>query len=268
MQNRTFTDQMNRQVSISYPPVRIISLVPSQSELLFYLGLDKEIVGITKFCIHPAEKFKTVSKVGGTKKLNLEMISKLKPDLVIGNKEENDQAQIEELIKEFPVWMSDIYTLDDALDMIVRTGKLVNKSAESENLASGIRSQFDEFNFNQLSVSTKSVRVAYFIWKDPYMVAASGTFINDILHRLGFENAFDLKRYPEIKISDLAYSNPDVIFLSSEPYPFKDKHIKEFREICPQAEIRIVDGEMFSWYGSRLLQATSYYKNLINEFKL
>lgn len=113
MSTRQFTDQMGRVVSINYPPRRILSLVPSQTELLFDLGLDREIVGITKFCIHPEDKFRTTAKVGGTKKLNLKKIRELKPDLIIGNKEENERDQIEELIGEFPVWMSDINVLKD-----------------------------------------------------------------------------------------------------------------------------------------------------------
>jgi ABC-type Fe3+-hydroxamate transport system substrate-binding protein len=263
MQNRTFTDQLNREVSITYSPCRIISLVPSQTELLFYLGLDQEIVGLTKFCIHPEDKFKSVTKVGGTKKLNLKLIRELKPDLIIGNKEENDRDQIEELSKEFPVWMSDIYTLDDALDMISKVGELVNKQKVAKDLVSEIDSKFKDLALINSSQGIKSYRVAYFIWKDPYMIAASGTFINDILLRMGLENAFELERYPQVSEEDIQHANPDLIFLSSEPYPFREKHVFQIQKICPNAKVLIVDGEMFSWYGSRLLEAPAYLKNLM-----
>ena len=260
MQNRTFTDQLNCEVSIPYPPARIISLVPSQTELLFYLGLDEEIVGLTKFCIHPDDKFKTVTKVGGTKKLNLNLIRNLKPDLIIGNKEENDRQQIEELTKEFPVWMSDIYDLDDAIDMISKVGSIVNREKKALKLVLTIKSDFDELlKENSLGAG---LRVAYFIWKDPLIIAAQGTFINDMLLRAGFENAFVLHRYPQVSAQDIQIAKPDYIFLSSEPYPFRDKHIKEFESICPGARIIVVDGEMFSWYGSRLLMTPDYLKNL------
>ena len=122
---KSVTDQMQREIKIPNSPQRIISLVPSQTELLFYLGLEKEVVGITKFCVHPREQFKSKTRVGGTKKYHFDRIKKLQPDLIIGNKEENDQTQIEQLAKEYPVWMSDIISFEDALDMIERIGKII-----------------------------------------------------------------------------------------------------------------------------------------------
>ena len=106
--------------------------------------------------------------------------------------------------------------------------------------------------------------VAYFIWRKPYMVAATGTFIDDMLRRGGFRNAFaNLGRYPEITAEQLAAVAPARVFLSSEPYPFKANHLAEFQALCPKAQVEIVDGEMFSWYGSRLLHTASYLKSLI-----
>ena len=135
-------DQMQQKVKIPTQPCRIISLVPSQTELLFYLGLDKEVVGITKFCIHPHVMFKSKPRVGGTKKYYFEKIKSLKPDLIIGNKEENDQAQIELLKKEYPIWMSDILTLEDALEMILEIGKMVNKKSAANKLIKNIKISF------------------------------------------------------------------------------------------------------------------------------
>ncbi|MGB4773931.1 MAG: helical backbone metal receptor [Daejeonella sp.] len=258
--NRLFTDQLGRNISVSYPPCRIISLVPSQTELLFDLGLDEEIVGITKFCIHPQEMVKNKLKTGGTKKLDLTKIRELKPDLIIGNKEENTKDQIEQLMKEFPVWMSDITNLDSALQMIREVGILVGKDGRAKYIADEII-----FNFNSIDAIRGNLRIAYFIWKDPYIVAGKQTFIDDMINRLGCKNAFELERYPQLNVEDIRKVSPDVIFLSSEPYPFKEKHIKEFHSICPNTQVLIVDGELFSWYGSRLKLSPPYFTLLQKE---
>jgi len=257
MQKRRFTDQMGRHISITHPPKRIISLVPSQTELLFDLGQDTEIVGITKFCIHPWEKFKVTTKIGGTKMLDINKIHELKPDLIIGNKEENDRTQIEELMKEFPVWMSDIQILPEAIDMIKQIGELTGRSEKAAVIADDINEQF-----LKLKNLHKPVRTAYFIWKNPYMLAGKHTFIDDVLNRGGFENVISADRYPEITANQLRDIKPERIFLSSEPYPFKDEHVMEFKSICPDARVSIVDGEMFSWYGSRLQLSPAYLRSL------
>ena len=243
-------------------PQRIVSVVPSQTELLFDLGLNEEIIGITKFCVHPANKVNHKTRVGGTKTLNINQIYALKPDLILANKEENTRAQIEELQQQYAVHVTDMTTLTDALTMIRNVGDLVGKSPQAQTLAQQIETNF---SITDLSVQS-SPTVAYFIWRNPYMVAANDTFIHAMLEVAGFQNAFaNRTRYPEITADDLQAARPDLIFLSSEPYPFSEKHIAEFRGICPSAINRVVDGEMFSWYGSRLLQASDYFKNLRNE---
>lgn len=255
-----FTDQLNRKIELSSTPKRIISLVPSQTELLYDLGLRDEVVGVTKFCVHPEEWFRSKTRVGGTKKYDFEKIKALNPDLIIGNKEENDQEQIEQLMKDYNVWMSDIYTLKDAYDMITRVGTMVGKQQEATFLKLEIESKFNQLH--QPTTNNQQL-VSYFIWNNPYMVAANNTFINELLKVCGFKNAFDQERYPEITAEQLAKANPELILLSSEPYPFKEKHIQEFKTICPNANVLIVDGELFSWYGSRLLKAPDYFKQLI-----
>lgn len=254
-------DQLKRRVLIPAKPLRIISLVPSQTELLFDLGLDEEIAGVTKFCIHPGDKIKQKAKIGGTKSLNIKKIRELNPDLIIGNKEENEKSQIEELEKEFPVWMSDIYTLNDSLEMIRLVGTLVGKEEKATELTEKIGSSFSLIS----KPVYPSVRVAYFIWKDPYMVAAKDTFIDHIIGLAGWQNAFTSSRYPEISAQELIEADPDVIFLSSEPYPFKEKHLREFHEIFPDKRAIIVDGELFSWYGSRLIHTPAYLMTLQKE---
>lgn len=253
-----FYDQLNRTVNLPSVPKRIISVVPSQTELLFYLGLDEEIVGITKFCIHPADKFISTSKVGGTKQLNIALIKELQPDLIIANKEENEQAQIEELMALCPVWISDINSLDGALDMIIKVGEVAGKQSQALILANTISKQFDLFITPNLNL-----RVAYLIWRAPYMVAGKQTFINSLLQKYGLINAFDIDRYPEVSQQQLIAARPDVVLLSSEPYPFNKKHVDEFKALLHSAKVILVDGEMFSWYGSRLLYAPAYFKTLL-----
>ncbi|AFD06231.1 ABC transporter substrate-binding protein [Solitalea canadensis] len=266
MHSKQFTDQMNRIVEINYPPKRIISLVPSQTELLFDLGLAEEVIGITKFCIHPHDKFKSTTKIGGTKTLNFEQIKELSPDLIIGNKEENEQNQMEELMRLFPVWMSDIKTLDDSLQMIGMVGELVGRNEEAQKLQSEIKAGFQQLS----ELTTKMERnpsVAYFIWKDPYMAAGDETFINDMLNRCGMKNIFSGRgRYPETSLEELQHLSPELVLLSSEPYPFKDKHVAEMRNLIPSAQILLVDGEYFSWYGSRIKGAPKYFKNIFTFF--
>jgi ABC-type Fe3+-hydroxamate transport system substrate-binding protein len=253
-----FYDQLNREINLTTMPKRIVSVVPSQTELLFYLGLDRQVIGITKFCIYPEDKFKSTTKIGGTKQLDIAKIKALKPDLIIANKEENERDQIEELAAFCPVWISDIYDLDNALDMIERVGVLVGREKNAKDLSREIQQRFNGF-----STSPLNLRAAYFIWRKPYMVAGKNTFIDSMLQKCGLKNAFDIERYPEVDAAMLADANPDVILLSSEPYPFKEKHIAEFQAIIPSATIKLVDGELFSWYGSRLLYAPEYFKALI-----
>lgn len=257
----TFTDQMGYTITLPQLPQRIVSLVPSQTELLFDLGLEDRLVGVTKFCIHPKEKVKQKTKIGGTKNFKLEVIDKLQPDLIIGNKEENYQEGIEALQAKYPVWMSDIYTLEDTLQMITQIGRLTGTEARAKELTQGIVSGFQLLRTLQPAIPT-----AYFIWRKPYMVVGGHNFIDHILQRCGFSNIFaDQTRYPEVSPEQLQEAAPKLILLSSEPYPFQEKHIAEFQKLCPEATIKVVDGEMFSWYGSRLLKSAAYLQGIIEE---
>lgn len=255
---KTFVDHIGNIISFNSPPRRIISLVPSQTELLFDLGLDQEIIGITKFCIHPHNKVSSKLKIGGTKKLKLDLIEQLQPDLIIGNKEENSRADIEDLQKRFPVWMSDIITIKDAVKTIEDIGALVDRCPEANYLKHLIDGGFKDLALlaTQQNISN---RVAYLIWKKPYMAAGKNTFINDMLITNGLTNVIDAERYPEISLKDLKELNCQTVLLSSEPYPFKEKDIVEIRAALPNAEVLLVDGEMFSWYGSRMVKAVQYF---------
>lgn len=264
----SLTDQLNEIISLKNYPKRIISLVPSQTELLFDLGLAESIVGITKFCIHPKEQIKNTNNshikiIGGTKNFNFEQIKALSPDLIIGNKEENYETGILELKKHFPVFMTDIYDLNDALQMIKSVGNITNTTIKAENICNEITKEFTDVLSIKSNQKSKK-KVAYFIWNNPMMIATTNTFIDNMLQLIGFENAFsDLVRYPCVSEEDIIKASPDVIFLSSEPFPFKEKHISYFKNICPHAHIQVVDGELFSWYGSRLKYAAKYFKEII-----
>jgi len=238
---------------------RIVSLVPSQTELLHDLGLESEVIGITKFCVHPATWHKNKTRIGGTKHVNLPLIHQLKPDLIIANKEENVREQVEELAANYDVYVTDVNNLTDAIDMIHTIGSLVGKV----NMASQIATKI-EINFTSLldKVSLKrKIKTAYLIWNNPIMAAGGHTFINDMMQYCGLQNIFSLRdRYPQITSRDLA--GCELILLSSEPYPFKEKHSREIESQLPGVKIALVDGEMFSWYGSRLLKASSYFEEL------
>jgi ABC-type Fe3+-hydroxamate transport system substrate-binding protein len=246
--------------SLPYLPQRIVSLVPSQTELLFDLGLGEKVVGITKFCVHPAEKIKSVPKVGGTKKFHFEAIHALQPDLILGNKEENYREGIEQLAAYYPVWISDICTLADALSMICKVGEFVGATDKAVPLATTIGDAFANL------VPAFPVRVAYFIWRNPWMVAGNHTFIDDLLNRCGLANVFGhLPRYPAVSEVQIQEAQPDCLLLSSEPYPFAEKHRAELQQLCPGAKVLLVDGEMFSWYGSRLVQSPAYLTPLLKQ---
>lgn len=240
-------------------PKRIVSLVPSQTELLVDLGLSEQLVGITKFCVHPALLRREKTIVGGTKNVKHDVVAALKPDLIIANKEENERSDIELLASLYPTWTSDIKSLDDAYQMIHDIGLITNTTRTADALNSDIKNGFDSIKL------TTPIDALYLIWKNPYMAAGPDTFIQNMLPYAGFKNAVlaPKARYPELTEVEIKTLNPSYILLSSEPFPFKGKHTEEVRSLFPKSKIMEVDGEMFSWYGSRLKQAPAYLNNLL-----
>ncbi|MFI5196436.1 MAG: helical backbone metal receptor [Chitinophagales bacterium] len=261
MGTRVFTDMMGNKAEVNYPPKRIISIVPSQTELLYDLGLDEEIVGITKFCVHPDEWYRNKKRVGGTKAVHIDLVKALQPDLIIANKEENTKEQVEELASLYPTWVSDIHTIDDALHMIRDVGSMTGRAERAALLSAEITEGFSELkNIN------KPKRVAYFIWRKPWMCAGGDTFISNMIEQMGWLNVLaDKQRYPEITLDILTEKRTDLVLLSSEPYPFKKAHIAEIKTVLTNAEVIQVDGEMFSWYGSRMKKAIKYFASLIEK---
>jgi ABC-type Fe3+-hydroxamate transport system substrate-binding protein len=254
-------DQLNRTLSFKSIPKRIVSLVPSQTELLVDLGLINDIVGITKFCIHPDNLRKSKTIVGGTKQVNIEKIRALQPDVILCNKEENTQEMVNQLEEIAPVHVSDISNLKDTRELINLYGQLFNVNNMANSIVKKLQYLESEF---LLFIKNKSIKnVAYFIWRKPWMVAGGDTIINFLLSINKFHNIFeDIVRYPEINLELLKDKDLDYIFLSSEPYPFKEKHFNEIKKVLPKSQIFLVDGEYFSWYGTRLLGAFDYFKNL------
>lgn len=264
------TDQMGRSVALHKVPERIVSLVPSITELLFDLGLGERVKGVTKFCIHPAEAREKAVIVGGTKSLKTERIDEIKPDLIIGSKEENTRDSIEKLARHYTVWMSDVRSVEDGIEMIRQIGKLCGVDNASKEMADEINHSF--LNLRKKWGEADQPGAAYLIWNDPLMVAGKDNFIESVLEYAGIRNVFsraaNLKggklRYPAISTDDLVQSRPDWILLSSEPYPFKEKHIREFEAMVPAARTLLIDGEMFSWYGSKMRLMPAYLNELRN----
>lgn len=258
-----FPDQTGNLVEVDKAPKRIISIVPSQTELLHDLGLNEEVIGITKFCVHPENWFKTKTRVGGTKNVKIEVVHSLRPDLIICNKEENDKEQVEELRKYYPVWVSDIKNLEDAYAMIESVGKITNTSRRAVILIDKIKEEFKKLEVRTSTILSR-VSAAYLIWKDPHMAAGGDTFIHEMMTRCLFKNTFEhIPRYPVITMEDLKKAACKLLLLSSEPFPFDQKHLEVFQEQIPDTNILLVDGEMFSWYGSRLQYAPAYFENFL-----
>lgn len=285
-----FTDQTGYEFELKKKPVNIVSLVPSQTELLFDLGLDQEVTGVTKFCIHPPNWKNIKTIVGGTKKIRMEKIQSLHPDLIIANKEENTKEEIEYLRQHYPVYTSDINDLEEALKMISDVGFIVDKKEASNSIIEEIRKSFealrswpqtDEISQQEKHITNgdidktkrpeNTLKVAYLIWRKPYMAAGSNTFIHSMIETCGWMNALEnFPRYPEVQLKSETHisqnlpdlSSADIILLSSEPYPFAQKHIDEIQSFLPGKSILLVDGEMFSWYGSRLLKSAPYFSSL------
>ena len=254
------TDQMGRSVNRVQSPIKIISLVPSITELLFDLGLDNQIVGITRFCIYPKEKVKSKTIIGNTKNVDSDLINSIKPDLIIASKEENTKEEIEALMDNFNVYVSDVKTFSDALDLIKDIGVLINKEKDSNLLIENI-----EHQFKQLKETVYSKRkVAYLIWDNPIMTINSDTFINDMVNWAGFENVFENRkeRYPIISPHEIREKKPEYILLSTEPYSFTKEHVVEFERDFPFTKVILVDGKKFSWYGSHLIKVPAYFKQM------
>lgn len=245
-------DQLSREVQLPNTPKRVISVVPSITEMLYDFGVQP--IAQTIFCIHPKDKFKSTIKIGGTKKLKIDKIRELQPDLVIANKEENLKEEVDSIAEFAPVYVSDIGTLSDAGQMIEDIGLIVSKQQEAMNLLGRIDAELK--NKSQ----KKELTYLYLIWNDPFFVNGQDTFITDMLKRFDFKNAWEKDRYAEISDQEIRDLRPDILFLSSEPFPFKEKHLEEIQSRFPEINCQLIDGEMVSWYGSRIPDGLAYLR--------
>ena len=264
----TITDDLGTLHTFENTPKRIISLVPSLTETLFELGLEESIIGITKFCVHPYHLKSTKINVGGTKKVHIEKIKALNPDIIIANKEENTLEVVESLQGICPVFVTDIITFEDTLKTIEDFGKLFKRTTDAKKWIEKIR--FAKNDFEVFMTDKPWQKVAYLIWREPYMVAGSDTFINEMLKLNKLNNIYADRegRYPEVEIRKMRIQgDPELVFLSSEPYPFKEEHAFEIGRATHHAKTVFVDGEMFSWYGTRLFKAFQYFKALQNRIQ-
>ncbi len=258
------TDPDSSVLPLLRKPLRIVSTVPSQTELLVDLGLADQLKGITAYCVHPPGLRDTTTVIGGTKDLQIEKIRSLQPDLIIGNHEENEKEQMEELQHEFPVWISNIQTIDEAMRMILHTGILTHTEKKSRELCEKINHERNKLQ------AAPPLRVVYLIWKEPYMLAGHDTFIGNMLKECGLQNVAPKgeMRYPQVSLEELKSLKPDLVLLSSEPYTFttSDAHFTAGQIL--QTLVKIVDGELFSWYGSRMKLSFQYLQRFCNELKL
>jgi ABC-type Fe3+-hydroxamate transport system substrate-binding protein len=256
---KTVRDDLQRDVSLQFPPRRIVCLCPSLTETLCALGCAGQLVGRTRYCVHPADQARQVKLVGGTRDFDVDRIRAVSPDLIIADKEENPRPAVEALADSHPVFVCDVTDYESALRAITSLGELVDRAESAAALVRDIRQAFARPRLG------KRQRVAYLIWRDPYMAAGGGTYIHALLDKCGFNNvcAGLPGRYPEVSIELLLQLDPSWILLSSEPFPFDQSHVAELAAQLPTARVINVDGQMFGWYGSRMLAAAGYLTRLI-----
>lgn len=219
--------------------------MPSISELVAFFDAS-QLVGRTKFCTDPGLISK-VTIIGGTRNLNPVAIRSLHPDIILAVKEENQKEQIEELMEEFRVIVFEVKTVLDALQMISAIGKIMNREELASGLVRDIQTGFAKLDFK------RKIPVLYLIWDNPAMTIGGDTFIHHMLSIAGFQNVFEgQNRYPLVDLEKDLPEEPKIIILSSEPYPFQEKHLSRFRKYFPKSNILLADGAMFSWYGNRM----------------
>ncbi|MFT4540006.1 MAG: iron complex transport system substrate-binding protein [Planctomycetota bacterium] len=250
--------------------MRIVSLCPSLTELVFDLDAGHELVGITDYCIHPKLGVEHVEKVGGTKDPRVDRIVELAPDLVLLNQEENREQDAVALegaglhcLTTFPK------TIPDTADMVRVIADAIGRQEAGEVIAVDIEQRGERVR--RESEALPPVRFAYLIWRKPWMTVNADTFTNALLQAAGGENVFGghEMRFPAVKVEELAATAPQVVLLSSEPFPFAEKHIKELaaRTGLPEGSFRLVDGELLSWHGSRTPRGIDYAEQLLTNIR-
>jgi ABC-type Fe3+-hydroxamate transport system substrate-binding protein len=233
---------------------RIVSLVPSITELLCDLGLSEQLVGRTGFCIHPWETVKSIPKVGGTKDVLMDRVRELEPTHVVVNIDENLKEDAETLAEFVPnVVVTHPLGPRDNLDLYRQMGETFGVKAEAEKLCAEFEAAYERATKDR----GPEQRVLYLIWRDPWMTISPETYISQTLSLFGWETVprQTEERYPQI---DISACDVDRVLLSSEPFHFKEQHVREVEGLVPGATVSLIDGEMTSWYGSRAIRGLDY----------
>ena len=251
-------------------PARIVSLVPSITELLFALGLGEQLVGRTHYCIHPADRISAIPSVGGTKKIRYTRLRALKPTHIIVNIDENPRELAERLIADgFEVIVTHPLAPEDNAPLYRLIGGLFNRVAEAELLVT----QFTQALADVRQVTWPRRQVLYLIWCKPWMGISRETYIARMLNLVGWETLpiESEVRYPELDLQSDVLNQADLILFSTEPYRFLPQDLANFARDydCPPEKLRLIDGEMTSWYGSRAIQGLQYLRrSACNLFEL
>lgn len=241
-------DDRGVRVRIDQPPQRVVSLVPSTTETLLALGVP--VVGVTRFCVHPAAVVRDLPKVGGTKDVDADRVRALQPDLIVGNCEENTREIFETLADIAPLYAAFPRDVDGALADLRRLGALTG--AEPRPLLDRLTAARAELHAAR-SAHPARLRVAVLIWRDPWMVVGRDTFAHAMLAEAGLDNGFADRpeRYPVIDPGELR--GVDRVLLASEPFPFRARHVAELIQLgVPAERLRAVDGEHLTWHGVRM----------------
>lgn len=250
--------------------IRIVSLVPSLTETLCDFGLQNNIVGCTNYCVSPKSLRKTSTSIGGTKDPDLQKIISLSPTHILINEEENTLKIREELkenskFKNTHIIDSFPKNVEDAISLVIKLGNIFECNQYTQKWAQKAYSLLNECKKEE----NLKITYIYFIWRNPWMVAGNQTYISAMLNLVGFQNKVitteDLvSRYPIIQESDSSLKNSQILFFSSEPYPFKKRHVEEFLKISnlKHAQYLMVDGQNLSWYGTKTLKGLNYLLSL------
>ncbi|MFO8087640.1 MAG: helical backbone metal receptor [Bacteroidales bacterium] len=256
-----FTDHSREEIHLPDYPQKIISLCPSITETLVKLGLTDRITGRTCYCYRPEQQVKDIPVIGGASDPDMDLIKQQHPDLIIAVKEENNRSHIEQLREHYAVYVFDINTYSDAIDMIIQLGELTGKQNEAVQMSDDI-----DKAFARIPQLEQPLVFLYLVWNDPLMAAGKRTYINSILTSHGFTNCLSqfVQRYVTLNIEVFKKLNFDIAFLPTEPYHFTEDDRQDILSFYPETDVRLVDGEAFSWYGFRMLDSASYLADFIN----
>lgn len=245
-------DARGVRLTLERAPQRIVSLVPSTTETFFALGAGTQLVGRTRYCVHPQPEVARLAEVGGTKALAWSRLEALRPDLIVANSEENKPEFWERLVAIAPLWVAFPRTLAEAVEDLRDMAVLVGRGERGEELAGEIETARVAA---RAAAEPGGFSYAYLVWREPYMVVSDDTFIARMLAEVGGRNVFAEvePRYASVTLEQLIAADPERVLLSSEPYDFGIEHADELGPLAERC--RLVDGELCSWHGARMRRA-------------